>query len=175
MPSVARRMPATESSGRYRYHCGCRYSSDLGVRREFTIQGIKPWAWGLRFGISVVLLGALAGCASQTRSVVDGLDVKDPAYTQEACQQSRALADTYDDIKVTRTIGSPLILVMAGPAAFLPVLAANVGLDTLDHLDASHVSVVCGGFETPTYNMMERVFLGLGLNVLTQGIRAPGN
>lgn len=139
-------------------------------------QGRRRWSLhrGIRLCAVVVWVALLTGCASQTRLVVNGLDASDPAYSQEACQQSKPLADLQDDIKLVRTLGSPLVLFMSGPAALLPVLATNVGLDALDHMDASQVSVNCGGFETPTYNMVERVMLGLGLNVLTPGLRIPG-
>jgi hypothetical protein len=41
-----------------------------------------------------------------------------------------------------------------------------MGLDALDHVDASHVSQVCGGFATPPKNILEKVFIGAGFGVL---------
>jgi hypothetical protein len=41
-----------------------------------------------------------------------------------------------------------------------------MGLDALDHLDASYVSQVCGGLAIPSKNILERVLLGAGFGVL---------
>jgi hypothetical protein len=48
------------------------------------------------------------------------------------------------------------------------LLGINIGLDALDHLDASHVSKACGGFATPSENILEKVLLGAGFGILNK-------
>jgi hypothetical protein len=72
----------------------------------------------------------------------------------------------HDDIKISRTIATPTLLVLSGGSLFFPLLGINIGLDALDHLDASHVSIACGGFATPSENILEKVLLGAGFGIL---------
>lgn len=122
-----------------------------------------------------ILILCLTGCASQTRIAVKSLDLQNPAFKSEVCQQSFPLADFHDQIKKTRMVGTPLVLVFSGGGALLAMVAANMGLDALDRLDASHVVVACDGPETPTLNILEQVFLGGGFQMLTNGIKAGSN
>ena len=123
-----------------------------------------------------VFLLFLTGCASQTRHAVNSLDRQNPVYQSDVCQQSFQLADFHDQLQKTRMVGTPLVLLASsGTGALVAMLAANMGLDTLDRLDASHVVVVCDGPETPSFNIWEKVFLGAGLQLFTNGIKFGGN
>jgi hypothetical protein len=153
------------------------------------------WEWGLsRFplrpaccGISglfrklcfmrylFALLLLISGCASQTRLAVDNLDERHPVRSSEVCQHATQLASLHDDIKLSRTLGSPAIVVAVGSVAFVPVWLLNMGLDALDRMDASHVNVSCGYDATPAQNIAEQVFLGGGFNLFTSGIKPGGN
>ena len=118
-----------------------------------------------------VLLLVLSGCASQTRLAVDSLDERHPVRSTEVCQHATHLATLHDDIKLTRTLGSPVVLLAAGGPAFFPVWVLNMGLDTFDRLDASHVNEACGYQATPTQDIAERVILGGGFDLFTSGIK----
>lgn len=118
---------------------------------------------------------SISGCASQTRSAVNSLDRQSSGYTSDSCRQAGQLANLHDDIKQTRVIGTPLVLLASGGGALLLVLATNMGLDALDRFDASHVFVSCGGHETPAFNIAEEVVLGAGFNLFTQSLRVGGN
>jgi hypothetical protein len=50
-----------------------------------------------------------------------------------------------------------------------------MSLDALDHLDASYVSQVCGGFATPVENILEKVVLGAGFNLFTGNLKLGVN
>jgi hypothetical protein len=128
----------------------------------------------MRFVLCLVLV-FISGCASQTRSAVNSLDRQSPSYAADACRQAAQLADLHDDIKQTRVISTPLVLLASGGSALLLVLATNMGLDALDRFDASHVFVSCGGLETPAFNIAEEVVLGAGFNLFTQSLRVGGN
>jgi hypothetical protein len=60
---------------------------------------------------------------------------------------------------------------MAESTYLLPMLGINMGLDALDHMDASHVSRACGGFATPAENILEKVVLGAGFSLFTGNVK----
>ena len=118
---------------------------------------------------------SLSGCASHTRSMADSISPQDPQYQAAACQRSFELAPLHDDIKLTRSIATPSLLLLTGGGYLLPLLGINIGLDALDQLDASHVSKACGGLGTPAKNILERVVLGAGFSFLTGNVKLGSN
>lgn len=126
--------------------------------------------------VSVTLLAlTLSGCASQTRSMAESISPHGPQYKDAACQRSFELAPLHDDIKLTRSIATPTLLLLSGGSYLFPLLGVNMGLDALDHLDASHVSKVCGGFATPAENILEKVVLGAGFSLFTGNVKLGAN
>lgn len=123
----------------------------------------------IRYGLVLIVL--LGGCASQTRLAVDSLDQRHPGHASDVCRQATQLATMHDDIKLTRTLSSPAVVLAVGGAALLPVWLLNMGLDAFDRFDASHVNESCGQDATPVQNIAERVFLGGGFNLFTSGIK----
>jgi hypothetical protein len=109
---------------------------------------------------------SLVACASNTRTMADSISPETQQFKTPACQRSFQLAEMHDDIKMSRTIATPTLLVLSGGSLFFPLLGINIGLDALDHLDASHVSKACGGFATPSENILEKVLLGAGFGIL---------
>ena len=123
----------------------------------------------------LVMLLVLTGCASQTRNMAESINPATVQYTEAACQRSFQLAPLHDDIKLTRSIATPTLLLLTGGSYVLPLLGVNMGLDALDHMDASHVSQACGGFATPVGNILERVVLGAGFSLFTGNVKLGGN
>lgn len=116
----------------------------------------------------VVLAISLTACASNTRTMAESINPETENFKDPACQRSFQLATLHDDIKLTRTIATPSLLLLTGGTYLIPLIGLNIGLDALDHVDASHVSQVCGGFATPPKNILEKVLLGAGLGVLSK-------
>lgn len=114
----------------------------------------------------LIFLISLAGCASNTRTMAESINPNTVNFKDPACQRSFELATLHDDIKLTRTIATPSLLLLTGGAYLIPLIGVNMGLDALDHIDASHVSKVCGGFATPSENILEKVLLGAGFGAL---------
>jgi hypothetical protein len=81
----------------------------------------------------------------------------------------------HDEIKFARSIATPSLLLLTGGGYLLPLLGMNMGLDALDHFDASYVSKVCGGMATPSRNILERVVLGAGFSLFTGNVKVGGN
>jgi hypothetical protein len=129
----------------------------------------------LWLSLLVVLWLSLSGCASHTRSMADSISPQDPQYQAAACQRSFDLAPLHDDIKLTRSIATPSLLLLTGGGYLLPLLGVNIALDALDQLDASHVSKACGGLGTPAKNILERVVLGAGFSLFTGNVKLGSN
>ena len=129
----------------------------------------------LWLSLFVVLWLSLSGCASHTRSMADSISPQDPQYQAAACQRSFDLAPLHDDIKLTRSIATPSLLLLTGGGYLLPLLGVNIALDALDQLDASHVSKACGGLGTPAKNILERVVLGAGFSLFTGNVKMGSN
>ena len=87
----------------------------------------------------------LVSCSSQSSKTVSALDKTNPAFKSEKCATALQTANKHEEIKRTRTFGSPLLVVLSGGVLALPVLASNIGMDVADNLNASDISVSCGG------------------------------
>ena len=111
------------------------------------------------------LLLALSACSSQSRKTSVNLDPTHPRYASRECQMALGRAQVHDQIKQSRLLASPVLLLLGGGAWFLPVMAVNAGLDTVDHLEASDISVDCGGPETPNAEIARNVLLGVGVGL----------
>ena len=121
------------------------------------------------------MLLVLTGCASQTRNMAESINPATTQYTEAACQRSFQLAPLHDEIKLTRSIATPSLLLLTGGGLLLPLLGLNMSLDAIDHFDASYVSRVCGGVATPSRNIFEKVVLGAGFGLFTGNVRLGGH
>lgn len=107
----------------------------------------------------------LSACASQSRKTASNLDMNHPRYGSRECQMALGNAQLQDSIKQTRMLASPLVLLLSGGSLFVPLLAVNAGFDTVDHLEASDISVYCGGPETPNGEIAREVLKGVGFGI----------
>jgi hypothetical protein len=124
----------------------------------------------IKIFMALVLIG-LTGCASHTRNMADSINPSTPQFNEPACQRSFALAPMHDEIKWARTIATPSLLLLTGGGYLLPLLGLNMGLDAMDHFDASYVSKTCGGFATPSQNILEKVMMGAGFGLFTGSVK----
>ena len=108
---------------------------------------------------------ALSACTSQSRKTSSNLDMNHPRYASRECQMALGRAQLHDNIKQSRVMASPVAVLLSGGSLLLPVLAVNAGLDTVDHLEASDISVYCGGPETPNGEIAKEVLMGVGFGM----------
>ena len=125
---------------------------------------------GVRIACVLVLV-SLTGCASHTRSMAQSINSSSEKFKETVCQRSFELAPLHDEIRLTRTIATPTLLLLTGGTYLLPMIGINMGLDALDHLDASYVSKACGGFAIPAENILEKVVLGAGFSLFTGTVK----
>ncbi len=107
----------------------------------------------------------LSACTSQSRKTASNLDMSHPRYTSRECQMALGRAQLHDNIKQTRVMASPVAVLLSGGSLFVPMLVVNAGLDTVDHLEASDISVYCGGPETPNREIAKEVLIGVGFGI----------
>jgi hypothetical protein len=112
----------------------------------------------------------LAGCASQSAQSFANLDRNNPAYQSERCQQAIRDAEIHDDIKLGRMLASPVALILSGGLLLPAVLAVNVGLNTVDHVDAAKLDWQCGGKGKSQEEIVKSVARGAAFDFATGGI-----
>ncbi|MFM7657341.1 MAG: hypothetical protein ACKO5Z_01955 [Burkholderiaceae bacterium] len=131
-----------------------------------------PWSPS-RLVLTSTLLAALTGCASQSEMTAIRLDRDNPKFKSAGCQDSLSAAETHKDIKKARTIASPVLLFFSG-GLLLPVVAANAGLDTVDHVDAAKIAESCGGTPQTKGEMATDVAVGAAVGFATSAL-TPGS
>lgn len=99
----------------------------------------------VRCGLVWLACVYLTGCASQSAQSFASLDRSHPAYQSEMCQRAIRDAEIHDDIKLGRMVASPVAVVLSGGLLLPAVIAANLGLSTVDHVDAAKLDWQCGG------------------------------
>jgi hypothetical protein len=122
-----------------------------------------------RYFFSLLLLSVLAGCASQSELTARRLDRDNPKYKTAGCQDSLSAAEAHRDIKRARTVASPVLLFLSG-GLLVPVVAANAGLDTVDHVDAAKIAENCGAQAQTNAEIATDVALGAAVGVATSGL-----
>ena len=93
----------------------------------------------------VLTLVFLSGCTSHSRHAVTLLDGSKSQATSADCQTAVKKAEVQDTLKNTRVIAAPALVLLSGGLLALPVLAANLGLETYDQVDAATIAESCGG------------------------------
>lgn len=120
----------------------------------------------------VALLLGLSACASHSSKAIAKLDDKSEEFGTGACQNARHNAWIHDELKTHRLWAAPSLLLMMGPAAAVPLFAANVGLNTADHMKASDITTQCGGTAPTQEAMAGNIALDAALD-LTLGAVVP--
>ena len=120
----------------------------------------------------LLLIGLLVlqGCASHSSTAVADLRHQAEVFNSPACQNARQNAWLHDDLKTIKTMAGPALLIIAGPVLLVPVLFANVGLSTADHLTANDIKSECGGRALTADQVTQRIALDAGMSVLTGAV-----
>ena len=120
----------------------------------------------------VSLLLGLSACASHSSKAIAKLDDKSEDFGTAACQNARHNAWIHDELKTHKLWAAPSLLLVMGPAAAVPLFAANVGLNTADHMKASEITTQCGGTPSTQEAMAGNIALDAALD-LTLGSVVP--
>ena len=120
----------------------------------------------------MLVIGALVlqGCASHSSTAVADLSHLGEVFNSPACQNARQNAWLHDDLKTIKTMAGPALLIIAGPVLFVPVLFANMGLSTADHLTANDIKTECGGRALSADQVTQSIALDAGMSVLTGAV-----
>jgi len=117
----------------------------------------------------LLLIGILVlqGCASHSTSAVADLSHQSEVFNSPSCQNARQSAWLQDDLKNIKSLAGPALLIVAGPVLFVPVLIANVGLSTADHLTANDIKSQCGGTTMTADQITQSIARDASLSLLT--------
>jgi hypothetical protein len=110
---------------------------------------------------------ALPGCMSYSSKAVAELNHESEAFTSAECQNSRQNAGHHDNLKNIKLVASSSLMLIAGPVIAIPVLLANVGLNTADHLKANEIKSNCGGQALTNEKVTRSIAFDAGLGLLT--------
>lgn len=116
----------------------------------------------------------LSGCASQSSKAVAKLDPEDFLFHMRECREARASTQDFDLMKRAKTVLSPLVVLVTGGVFAVPVLAASAGLETADHVNASNITVACGGAPKNMSEIATEVALDAAMGVAAGGINVVG-
>jgi hypothetical protein len=133
--------------------------------------GSPSFIWATMVSIRLLLFvtGALVlqGCASHSSTAIANLDYQSNDFNTAGCQHARQNAWLHDELKSLRLLAGPSLLLIAGPVMAVPVIFANVGLNTVDHLKANDIKSSCGGKTLTGEQITQSIALDAGLTVLT--------
>lgn len=120
----------------------------------------------------LLLIGLLVlqGCASHSSNAVADLSQQGEVFNSPACQNARQNAWLHDDLKSIKTVAGPALLIVAGPVLLVPVLFANVGLSTADHLTANDIKAECGGRALSADQVTRSIALDASISVLSGAV-----
>ena len=121
----------------------------------------------IRFIVLAVCVLALPGCMSYSSKAVAELDHESEAFTSAECLNSRQNAGHHDNLKNIKLVASSSLMLIAGPVMAIPVLLANVGLNTADHLKANEINSNCGGQALTSEKVTRSIAFDAGLGLLT--------
>ena len=121
----------------------------------------------LRALVLLMCVLALPGCMSYSTKAVAELDHESDAFKSAECQNSRQNAGIHDSLKNIKLVASSSLMLIAGPVMAIPVLFANVGLNTADHLKANEIKTKCGGQALSSEKLTQSIAVDTGLGLLT--------
>ena len=117
-----------------------------------------------------LLTSGLSGCASYTAVAAKKLDPNHPRYQREECVASvEKKVEVQEDIKLARTVATPVVLLLSAGLA-LPVVAANVGLDVNDQRTAAQLTELCSDKKVGNEDIAIEVGKNAALSAVTQSL-----
>ena len=126
---------------------------------------MKSTHFFIRLTVFVMAIGSLCACASESELTAIRLDTSHKLYSSEACQQSLSAARIHQDTKLVSSIATPVLVMLSG-GLLLPLVGANVGLDTVDRIDASNMATRCGGKGKTADQITKEVVQGAALGLV---------
>ena len=124
----------------------------------------------IRSLVLIICVLALPGCMSYSSKAVGELDHESDAFTSAECQNSRQNAGVHDSLKNIKLAASSSLMLIAGPVMAIPVLFANVGLNTADHISANEIKSNCGGQPLTNEKVTRSIAVDTGLGLLTGSV-----
>ena len=146
------------------------YSRKIGIMKHLSTGFALTYMNGSKACILLVGSLLLGACASQSSKAIANLDSSSPEFSSAPCQNARQNAWFYDEANKTKLWAGPSVIFLAGPLAFIPVLATNIGLNSADHIQANDISTQCGGQPLTQKALSQNIALDATISVAVGGI-----
>ena len=123
----------------------------------------------LFFGLIVI-----SSCSSKTKQVALIIKENRLSVSNKECNSLLTNTETHEFLKYGRIIATPILLAASGGILLIPILSANVGLDTQDRLNASKLAEKCNikNEIKSEKDIAYDVVKGLTIGIITSG--SPG-
>ena len=113
----------------------------------------------------LTLLTLLTGCASRSSQAIAKLDDKSPDFSSGPCQNARHNAWVHDELRTHKIWAGPALVLLTGPVAVAPMLLANIGMNTADHMKAADITTQCGGHAPTPDTIMGGIALDTAVGI----------
>lgn len=115
--------------------------------------------------VTISIAANLAGCSSTSGKTYAELNRASFEYHTDRCQAAIRATEVHEDIKLIRTLVSPVAVALSGGLLLPAVFAANVGMDTVDRVDASRMEQHCGGKGKSSNEIAQGVATGAAISL----------
>lgn len=139
-------------------------SSDTG-HHQSRYMCLKPV-----FILGLFVIAHLTGCMSHSFKASSSLDIKHQKYESLECRSAVNKSEVHQNLKVIRTIISPLFVIGSGGLLALPVVAANGVAEFSDNFHSIDVVELCSDAQKNKSSVMIDSSANFGINVMTSGI-----
>lgn len=123
-----------------------------------------------RLIVPLLLCLPLAGCVSTSSSTFAELNRDHPKFQSQDCQTAADDTRVHDELKLLRTLLSPIAVAVSGGMLLPAVVVANVSFDTADRVDASRMELHCGGEGKTAVDIAQGVVGGAALGLATGSV-----
>lgn len=112
----------------------------------------------------------VTGCASHSYRAAMNLDSSHPKFETPECQSAIKAAETHENIKYARTLGTPVAIIATGGILAIPLIVANGGSDVVDNVHSSELLEKCSDKTKSNFEIATDSSVNVGLSLATGGL-----
>ena len=116
------------------------------------------------------MVGLFTGCASHSYRAAMNLDSSNPKFETPECQSAIKTAETHENIKYARTLGTPVAIIATGGLLAIPLIVANGGSDVVDNIHSSELLEKCSDKTKSNFEIAADSSVNVGLSLVSGGL-----
>ena len=118
----------------------------------------------------ILIIFLFTGCASHSYRAAMNLDASHPKFETPECQSAIKAAETHENIKYARTLGTPVAIIATGGILAIPLIVANGGSDVVDNVHSSELLEKCSDKTKSNLEIATDSSVNVGLSLATGGL-----